>query len=222
MAYLEWEMQWLMMNAWADSTKRSLSTEYKAFKAYCRLANISHLPVTGYQLAYYATWLLSSGRIKSTGSLQQYLSAVRTLHRRIGLDCPTPKAFGPLDMVVRGSRRAAQRPIHRTLPVTPKLLKFILATNPTDPRCAYEYKILTVFKAVVLIYFLSMLHSSNLLPITRKKISLKMVLTWGDIRRVCEGLVLSICQTKTIQHNQRSRPSLSRLYLIHPGAQSTR
>ena len=119
MAYLEWEMQWLMMNAWATSTKRALSTEYKAFKAYCRLFNISTLPVTGHQLAMYATWLLSSGRLKSTGSLQQYLSAVRTLHRRIGLDCPTPKSYGPLDMVVRGSRKSAQRPIRRTLPSPP-------------------------------------------------------------------------------------------------------
>ena len=113
-------MQWLMMNAWADSTKKALSTEYKAFKAYCRIANIWTLPVTGHQLAVYAVWLLSSGRLKSTGSLLQYLSAVRTLHRRIGLDCPTPKSYGPLDMVVRGSRRSAKRPVHRTLPVNPQ------------------------------------------------------------------------------------------------------
>ena len=109
-------MQWLMMNAWADSTKKALSTEYKAFKSYCRLFNIWSLPVTGHQLALYATWLLSSGRLKSTGSLQQYLLAVRTLHRRIGLDCPTPKSYGPLDMVVRGFRRSAKRPIHRPSP----------------------------------------------------------------------------------------------------------
>ena len=59
-------MQWLMMQAWADSTKRALSTEYKAFKAYCRIANITSLPVSGHQLAIYAVWLLSSGRLKST------------------------------------------------------------------------------------------------------------------------------------------------------------
>ena len=130
LAYLEWEMQWLMMQAWADSTKCALSTEYKAFKAYCRIANITSLPVTGHQLAIYAVWLLSSGRLKSTGSLQQYLSAVRTLHRRIGLDCPTPKSYGPLDMVVRGSRKSAQRPIHRTLPVTPKSSNISFLQNP--------------------------------------------------------------------------------------------
>ena len=201
--YLDWEMQWLMMSAWATSTKKALSTEYKAFKAFCRLDNIDRLPVSGYQLARYATWLLSSGRLKSTGSLQQYLSAVRTLHRRIGLDCPTPKSYGPLDMVVRGSRRAAQRPIHRTLPVTPKILKFILATKPKNPMCATEYKLLTIFKAVALIYFLSMLRSSNLLPISRKNIDLVQVLTWGDISRVKHGVVLSIRKTKTIQHRQR-------------------
>ena len=203
MAYLEWEMQWLMMNAWATSTKRALSTEYKAFKAYCRLANITTLPVTGHQLSMYATWLLSSGRLKSTGSLQQYLSAVRTLHRRIGLDCPTPKSYGPLDMVVRGSRKAAQRPIRRTLPVTPKILKHILATKPTDPLCATQYKLLTIFKAVALIYFLSMLRSSNLLTTSRKAINLKKILTWGDISRSKEGLVISVRESKTIQHSER-------------------
>ena len=70
LAYLEWEMKWLMMSAWADTTKRALSTEYKAFKAYCRIANISSLPVTGHQLAIYASplpvWTQASSR--STGS----------------------------------------------------------------------------------------------------------------------------------------------------------
>ena len=203
MAYLEWEMQWLMMQAWADSTKRSLSTEYKAFKAYCKIANITTLPISPYKLSIYAVWLLSTGKVKSTGSLQQYLSAVRTLHRRIGLDCPTPKSYGPLDMVVRGTRRAAQRPIHRTLPVTPKILKFILAAQPTDPRSATEYKTLTTLKAVALLYFLTMLRSSNLLPLDRKKINLKQVLTWGDVARARYGAVLSIRHTKTIQNQQR-------------------
>ena len=196
-------MQWLMMNAWADSTKKALSTEYKAFKAYCRIANIWTLPVTGHQLAMYATWLLSSGRLKSTGSLQQYLSAVRTLHRRIGLDCPTPKSYGPLDMVVRGSRRSAKRPVHRTLPVTPKILKFILNTSPTDPLSATNYKLLTVLKAVALIYFLSMLRSSNLLPASRKQINLRKILTWGDIGRCKEGLLLHVRESKTNQHAER-------------------
>ena len=106
-------------------------------------------------------------------------------------------------MVVRGSRREAQRPIHRTLPVTPKILKFILSTTPPDPRSASTYKTLTVLKAVALIYFLSMLRSSNLLPASRKKINLKQVLTWGDISRVKHGVVLTIRKTKTIQHRQR-------------------
>ena len=106
-------------------------------------------------------------------------------------------------MVVRGSRNAAQRPIHRTLPVTPKLLKFILSTKPQDPRSATEYQILTTFKAVALLYFLSMLRSSNLLPISRKKIDIKKILTWGDIARVREGAVLTLRHTKTIQARQR-------------------
>ena len=177
MEYLENEARWLTLNAWADSTKKTLSSEYKAFKAYCRVANIWSLPVHGHDLRLYATWLVSSGRLKSASSVQQYLSAVRTIHRRVGLDCPTPSTYGPLDMVVKGIRRAAQRPIHRTLLVTPAILRLILHTPQADPRNAMEYQILTVMKAVALIYFLSMLRSSNLLPISRKNINRLQVLT---------------------------------------------
>ena len=106
-------------------------------------------------------------------------------------------------MVVRGSRKSAQRPIRRTLPVTPKILKHILATKPTDPLCATQYQLLTVLKAVALIYFLSMLRSSNLLPTSRKSINLKKILTWGDIGRSREGIVLSVRESKTIQNSER-------------------
>ena len=66
-----------------------------------------------------------------------------------------------------------------------------------------EYQFLTIFKAVALIYFLSMLRSSNLLPLSRKKIDLLQVLTWGNISRVKHGVILSVRKTKTIQNQQR-------------------
>ena len=109
-------------------------------------------------------------------------------------------------MVIRGLRRAAQRPIHRTLPVTPQIIRQILATPQTDPHCAIQYKTLTVLKAVALLYFLTMLRSSDLIPAFRKKINVRQVLTWGDISRIHHGIVITIRHSKTIQNNERVHP----------------
>ena len=40
-----------MLYSWAPNTKNALFTEYKTFKAYCRLAHIDTLPIPGHHLA---------------------------------------------------------------------------------------------------------------------------------------------------------------------------
>ena len=75
--------------AWAVSTKASKSSEVKMFMKFCMTYGISTLPVSGDDLVLYSCWLVASGHITKYGSLSQYLSAVSTYHKKLGLTCVT-------------------------------------------------------------------------------------------------------------------------------------
>ena len=197
--------RFIRQHAWAPNTRASLSSEWRAFYAYCAVANIKSLPVDGYQLMFYATWLAASGRIKSADSLQHYVSAVRTLHTSMGLTCPSPSEYGPLLHVIRGVRRIAQRPVRKSLPVTPPILRNLLNSQPQHPLCGIQASILIVFRAFSLLLFLTMLRSSNLVPADRSSIDLEMILTWGSIQRTSHGIIITVRKSKTIQFSQRTQ-----------------
>jgi integrase len=146
----------------------------------------------------YATWLAASGRIKSADSLQHYVSAVRTLHTSMGLTCPSHSEYGPLLHVIRGVRRIAQRPVRKSLPVTPPILRNLLNSQPQHPLCGIQASILIVFRAFSLLLFLTMLRSSNLVPADRSSIDLEMILTWGSIQRTSHGIIITVRKSKTI------------------------
>ena len=64
---------------------------------------------------------------------------------------------------------------------------------------------ITTYTTLALIYFLSMLRSSNLVPVSRHKLDLRRLLTWGDIHTTEFGIVITIHVSKTIQHGQRKQ-----------------
>ena len=123
--------------AWAENTLKSISSEWNAFKEFARLANILYLPIENWVICFFAQWLIYTGRIKSPGSLAQYVSAVRTVHKMLNLkEIPTPSQFGPLDLILKGFRREAQHPTKKSLPITLPILKLfkkdkqIASVNP--------------------------------------------------------------------------------------------
>ena len=72
-------------------------------------------------------------------------------------------------------------------------------------------------KSLALVYFLSMLRSSNLIPISRKKFDKRRVLTWGALSKVNDSVVIKVSASKTIQFNERIQevplaPSDDRLF----------
>ena len=122
-----------------------MNSQTKAFKEFAELTAIEFLPVPPIVLCYYAVWLWTMRGLKSPKSIKMYLSAVRTLHRRIGLDCATPSTFGPLDHVIAGLKRLAQHKTRHSLPITPVILRNLLRSVPTTPSCAIETQTLTTF-----------------------------------------------------------------------------
>ena len=154
LAVLHSQMFFLMSQAKAPATKKTQSSQLKAWFKYAELAKAT-VPVGGWHLAAFASSLVVQGRVKSADSLANYVSAVRSYHHDLGLDCPTPSQFGPLNRVITGLRKVAIRPTKRSLPVTPTILTNFLRTRLPPPFCPYEAQVLTTYKILALFYFIS-------------------------------------------------------------------
>ena len=168
--------------------------------------NVS-LPVGGWYLTLYATQLVVENRVKSADSLANYVSAVKGYHRDLGMDCVSPSQFGPLNRVIQGLRRAAQRPVKKSLPVTPPILINLLNTANPQPFCPYAQQILSTYKILALLYYLTMLRSSSLIPKTYGDVDPVRLLCWGNVQYIyfgnIPGVLLTLHKTKTIQNAER-------------------
>ena len=199
-------MRFLMSRAKATNTTKSQQSMLKAWHRYA-FKNQVTLPVGGWHLAMFATEVVAEGRIKSADSLANYVSAVRGYHKDLGLTCPTPSEFGPLKRVIDGFRDVAKRPVKKTLPITPNILLNFLNTTLPPPFCTFDQQQLEVQKILCLIFFLSMLRSSSLIPKTYKDVDPVRLLCWGNIQQVSfgehQGLIFELHKTKTIQTMER-------------------
>ena len=201
-------MRFVQQNAWAPNTLKALASEWKAFKIYCSLAGITHLPIPDHEICFFAQWLLSSGRVKTKASLAQYVSAVRTVCGMLKIPkVPTPSQYGPLDLILKGSRRLAQHRVKKSLPVSPPILKRFLLTEISPHAPIVYHQTLTIYKSLCVLYFLSMLRSSNLIAKSYKSVDLKMILCWEDIKplnnNVNNGILLTIEKSKNNQFGER-------------------
>ena len=206
LAQLHAQMKFLMSMARAPGTKKTQSSQLKAWFRYAEWANVS-LPVGGWHLAMFATSLVVDGRVRSADSLANYVSAVRGYHSDLGMTCPTPSQFGPLNQVIKGLRKVAIRPIKRSLPITPTILLNFLSTNLPPPCCPFTAQILTTYKILSLFYFLTMLRSSNLMAKAYNDVDPVRLLCWGNVSNEMFDGVPGICftldKTKTIQSGER-------------------
>ena len=123
-------MKDVVAHAWAPRTRRTLTSQAKAFKTFAELAGIESLPLSGEEVCFFALWLYAVRGLKSPKSIQMYLSAVRTLHRSLGLDCATPTSYGPLGQTLAGLSRNFQHQVNKALPVTSTILNNLLHSVP--------------------------------------------------------------------------------------------
>ena len=188
---------------WAPNTVTTINSQQRLFLKFCSIYKISHLPVTGPDMVLYSAWLMLSGHLKKHGSLMQYLSAVNTLMKQVGLPGLTPSEYPPLQFTCDGIRRAFAAPTRQSLPITPPILmNFLNSTLPPTASCTAK-TILTTFKSLCIVYFFSLLRTSNLIPASPAATDSKRQLTWGKIRRFEGGIVLRMTLEKTIQFEER-------------------
>ena len=188
--------------AWAKSTKASKSSEVKMFMKFCITYGISSLPVTGDDLVLYSCWLVASGHITKYGSLTQYLSAVSTHHKKLGLACVTPSQYGPLHYTCRGIRRELASPSRSARPITIKILTNLLNTEIAHSSWI-SAAILITMKAVCSILFFSMVRLSSLLPAYPAAADPFRQVTWGNVKKCSQGATFFVHVEKTIQFQER-------------------
>lgn len=142
------KMRFVQSKAWAPNTYKALKSEWRTFRIYCGEAGITTLPIPECEICYFAIWLTSTGRIKTRASLAQYVSAIRTIHKMLRLkEIPTPSQYGPLDMILKGTRRIAQHRVKKSLPVTPLSLEIssiphnhpFLVPHPTSTTLSWKF-----------------------------------------------------------------------------------
>ena len=192
-------MRILQSMAWSDRTCKALNSEKKAFFKFTEEADIPELPLTGDDLCLFAVWLWVVRGLKSPQSVKSYLSAVRTMHRRIGLDCATPTSYGPLGQIVAGLTRQSQHQVKKALPITPTILNNLLQSVPHNPQCRIQHQTLIVLKAAAQLLFQTMSRSSNMMPESRRKFDPSYLLKWNNIQRFPDGIIVTVTKSKTNQ-----------------------
>ena len=171
---------------------------------FLEVADIQFLPLDGEQLCLFAGWLMVVRNLKAPKSIRIYLSGVRTIHKRLGIDCHTPSSYGPLDQLLKGFERESPHRVKKALPITPVILANLLDSVPQNPHCPSQRQILTTYKALSLLLFQTMSRSSNMVPESRKRFDLRYLLKWGDIKRLDDGIVVHVTLSKTNQFGQKN------------------
>ena len=174
-------------------------------RTYFRFADevgIRHFPPTARETVLYASWLMLTTCSRSD-SLRQYLAALRVHAAGLGHWVPSPTEFHDLQAVVRGAARMFPGPSRRSLPVTPVILANLLNTRPPPQASWRQITTLQVLKDTALLLFLTMLRGSNLFPSHPAAADVVRNLTWGKIRKVDEGVIITVTLSKTIQSQER-------------------
>ena len=163
---------------------------------------IVEFPPSPEETRLYATWLMLSV-CSRPDSLRQYLSALRVHAARQGSWVPSPAEYGPLQAVVRGAARWFPGPSRASKPVTPEILTNLLLSAPPPSPSPAQRITLQVLKDAALLLFMTMLRGSNIFPSRPGAVDLARNLTWDKVRRVPDGVIITIPASKTIQFRQR-------------------
>ena len=178
----------------SDGSKKNIDSNFRMFSRFCRQFSLSPLPTENSTLVKYVAYSVAVEN-RSVGTIRNHLSSIRRAHLSSGHDIPTPSQHFPLQEIIRGARRYANRPVRKTAPITPSILSAIL------PLCEMG----SPFKCLLLILFTTFARLASLIP-TRlgQQFSQSNHLSWGDVKFTGDFLKLSLTRTNTIQFGERS------------------
>ena len=193
----------LQNNRIAPATKKTRSTQLKAFDEFADLMNIVQLPPSPEEVTRWASWLMLT-KCTRESSLRQYLSALKVHFNQLNMWVPAPREYGPLGAVVDGAKRCFPGPIRRSLPITVPILHNLINTRPPPQADDRQKLVLQILKDCMLILFFSMLRSSSLFPPTAGEADGERNLVWERVRFTEFGAVITVTLSKTSQFGQKA------------------
>lgn len=155
---------------------------------------MTYLPTTTETLSLYAQFL--SRTFKSTQSIKNYISGVKTMHYLLGFSTEHINEF-LLNLGIKGIARLNPYCTKQAKPITPAILlhmsKHMNYSNPKD----------LVYWCLFLFAFFLFARKSNLVPTTKDDLKKEKFLLKQDVEEDIDMIIVSFRYSKTIQFGER-------------------
>jgi hypothetical protein len=196
---LDSEVNCWLTHAYAESTKRTYSSQFKAYSRFCRRLQVDPVPSDWSTLSRYVAFL---ARTKAPSTVRQYLNIIRTMHLIEDLPNPLEDNF-KLDLLLRAIKRVRGDQPSYKLPLS---LGHLLSIKPLLNLDSLRDCQLW---AAMLVGFFGLLRVSNFTDVAK-------CVTREQISLIEGGLALNINASKTIQFRQRKHQAILPLLKNHP------
>ena len=185
----------IMQRGHRPGTRRNLRSQAGIYGKFCRDHGLTEFPANEWQMIRYAGF--TAGHVTSSGTVQNYVGGVRTLHKLAGFEVPEASSHN-LKLMMKGVKAELSKPLKQSLPVTSQMLTDISVVVNLDNDyhlCNYT---------AMLTGFYMCLRKSNLVPISTPQFNQKEQLTRGKVSvdEEKEIAMVLIEWSKVMQHNE--------------------
>ena len=146
-------------SAYAEGTKQNMKIQWESFLMFCIYFGFKYLPANTETLSLYAQFLSRS--FKSTQSIKNYLSGVKTMHHLLGYPVDHINSF-LINLSIKGIARLKPHCVKQSCAITPELLlqmsSVLDLSDPSD----------IVYWCLFLFAFFLFARKSNLVPSSKK------------------------------------------------------
>ena len=181
-------------SAYAQGTVKNLRVQWESYLLFCLYFGLTYLPAETEILSLYAQFL--SRTFKSTQSIKNYISGIKTMHYMLGYSTEKINDF-LLNLSLKGIARLNPYCIRQALPITPSMLiqmsSFMDLTDPVD----------VVYWCLFLFAFFLFARKSNLVPTSKSDMKDKKFLLRKNVSIEANYIIVSMNWSKTIQFGER-------------------
>ena len=180
--------------AYADGTAKNLKIQWESFLLFCFHFGLVYLPASTETLSLFTQFLSRS--FKSTQSIKNYVSGVKSMHYLLGYSVDHINDF-LINLGIKGIARLNPHSVKQAEPITPDILLKMAAK--LDFTCTTD----KVFWCLFLFAFFLFARKSNLVPTTKEDLKNKHFLMRKDVSVEANMLIISFRFSKTIQFGER-------------------
>ena len=178
----------------AVGTWHNRRTHYKSYQNFCKEFEYAPFPAKDWQYVQYAQFL--AWQRKAPGTVDNYVSTVRTLHKLQNLEIPQAGQIH-YKLVSDGIKKLCTQPVKQAEPMNHEVLLLIFR------QVNFNEELEAVAWVAVLVGFTLVLRVSNLGPVARGKFDENINLVRADLQWRKGYWSIGIRWSKTIQLRNR-------------------